>query len=269
MQSFSQFFMAVYLSLIVLLSLYGIHRYWILYLYFRYYKWAPPIPVPEFPSPAPRVTVQLPVFNERYVVERLIDAVGYRTEVERCYPDERTRDLRWQGVADVIEFADNHARRSRNATLATFLQDLTLTANDDTSNEEPGERARVMLMTLHSAKGLEFPRVYLVGLEEGLLPHLRSVAEDTVEEERRLMYVGITRARTHLTLCYTKQRTKFGRPVDSMPSRFLYEIKGTPPPADWIPAGSDAHAPKPKAKRKKTTRTEAASHNTTSGPPTR
>jgi DNA helicase-2/ATP-dependent DNA helicase PcrA len=189
-------------------------------------------------------------------VERLIEAVGYRTEVERCYPDERTRDMRWQGVADVIEFADNHARRSRNATLATFLQDLTLTANDDKSDEEPGERARVMLMTLHSAKGLEFPRVYLVGLEEGLLPHLRSIAEDTVEEERRLMYVGITRARTHLTLCYTKQRTKFGRQVDSMPSRFLYEIKGTPPPADWIPAGQ-------------TTRTEAASQHSTSPRPPR
>jgi DNA helicase-2/ATP-dependent DNA helicase PcrA len=184
-------------------------------------------------------------------VERLIEVVGYRTEVERCYPDQRTRDLRWAAVGEVIEFADSHERRSRHATLATFLQDLTLTANDDTSDAEPGERARVMLMTLHSAKGLEFPRVYLVGLEEGLLPHLRSVAEDTVEEERRLMYVGITRARTHLTLTYTKQRTKFGRQVDSMPSRFLYEIKGTPPPADWIPAGSDAHVPKAKVKRKR------------------
>ena len=178
------------------------------------------------------------------------ERIGLRAQI-----DQRTRDLRWAAVGEVIEFADNHAHRQRNATLATFLQDLTLTANDDKSDEEPGERARVMLMTLHSAKGLEFPRVYLVGLEEGLLPHLRSVAEDTVEEERRLMYVGITRARTHLTLTYTKQRTKFGRPVDSMPSRFLFEIKGTPPPATWIPAGGEARAPK--ATRKKTVKRNA------------
>src|SRR5882724_10795920 len=67
--------MAAYLFLIVLLSFYGLHRYWILYLYFRYYKWAPPVSLPEMPAARPRVTVQLPVYNERYVVERLIDTV--------------------------------------------------------------------------------------------------------------------------------------------------------------------------------------------------
>src|ERR1041384_4632665 len=67
--------MGAYLALIVLLSFYGIHRYWILYLYYRYYKWAKPIPIPAIPDPLPTVTVQLPVYNERYVVARLIDAV--------------------------------------------------------------------------------------------------------------------------------------------------------------------------------------------------
>src|SRR5664279_3278631 len=75
MQTISHLFMLVYLSLIVLLSFYGIHRYWILYLYFRYYKWARPVSVPALPEMLPMVTVQLPVYNERYVVERLIDAV--------------------------------------------------------------------------------------------------------------------------------------------------------------------------------------------------
>src|ERR1019366_4453262 len=84
MQSISHLFMLVYLSLIVLLSFYGIHRYWILYLYFRYYKWAPPVPVPALPAVLPMVTVQLPVYNERYVVERLIDAV-----CRLKYPRER------------------------------------------------------------------------------------------------------------------------------------------------------------------------------------
>jgi cellulose synthase/poly-beta-1,6-N-acetylglucosamine synthase-like glycosyltransferase len=80
----SRLFMAAYLTLIVLLSLYGIHRYWILYLYYRYYKWAKPTPVPALPDPLPIVTVQLPVFNERYVVERLVEAV-----CRMDYPKER------------------------------------------------------------------------------------------------------------------------------------------------------------------------------------
>src|SRR5262245_26504835 len=75
MQSIGQGFMGVYLFLIVLLTLYGVHRYWILFLYFRYYKWAKLAPPLELPAPLPRVTVQLPVYNERYVVERLIDSV--------------------------------------------------------------------------------------------------------------------------------------------------------------------------------------------------
>jgi len=169
-------------------------------------------------------------------VERLLEAVAYKTEIERLYPDEITRAQRWAAVTEVIELAARHQQKNSRATFTTLLQDLTLESNDDGDDAEH-KKDVVTLMTLHAAKGLEFPRVYLVGVEEGLLPHLRSVAEDTVEEERRLMYVGITRAQRYLTISYTQERVKFGKAQPSMPSRFLFEIKGSPPPEGWVPAG--------------------------------
>ena len=91
-------------------------------------------------------------------------------------------------------------------------------------NEEEAELDQVQLMTLHASKGLEFPYVFLIGMEEGLLPHQVSIDEDNVDEERRLAYVGITRAQTELTFILCKERRQFGESVRPEPSRFLLEL---------------------------------------------
>ena len=114
-----------------------------------------------------------------------------------------------------------------------------------------------MLCSLPASKGLEYPRVYLVGLEEGVLPHQRAAVEDSVEEERRLAYVGITRARRALTLSWCAERARGGQRVQRHPSRFLLEVQGKQPPEGWIPAG-DGDVTGEKARKKARSRRRRA-----------
>jgi superfamily I DNA/RNA helicase len=136
-------------------------------------------------------------------------------------------------VNEVLNVAENLQRRGATS-LRELLDRLTLAEQDDRTAEAPGER--VMLMTLHAAKGLEWPRVYLVGCEETLLPHQKSIDSDTVPEERRLMYVGITRAQRQLTMTFAATRSRYGSRSPTLPSRFLYEATGQTPPPQWRPA---------------------------------
>src|SRR5699024_2960882 len=111
-------------------------------------------------------------------------------------------------------------------TLVAFLTDLALIADiDKVDEEDPDHEEKITLMTLHAAKGLEYPVVFLIGLEENVCPHARSMMdEDEMEEERRLCYVGITRAEKQLYVTHAKMRTLFGRTNMNPMSRFLSEI---------------------------------------------
>ncbi len=173
-------------------------------------------------------------------IKKLLDVVSYREEVVRCYSDVMTRDTRWAGVMEILNFGENYTNGNENPTLAGFLDELTLSSGDDRDDTDKSIGDQVTLMTLHAAKGLEFPRVHLVAVEEGILPHKRSVEENGVEEERRLMYVGITRAQRHLTVTVTKERAQRGRKVKTMPSRFVYEMLDKDPPKGWEPVGQGA-----------------------------
>ena len=165
------------------------------------------------------------------LTKELLDEIGYEAEIDRQYKDEIGREKRKGLLAQFLDSMAAFVRRKQAAgerpSLYDFLEQMMLTDRaDETEEEEPV--AAVQLMTLHSAKGLEFPRVYLVGLEEGILPHKRSLemGEDAVSEERRLAYVGITRAMDHLTVSRAKHRTKWGKRRPTLTSRFLFEMGG-------------------------------------------
>jgi DNA helicase-2/ATP-dependent DNA helicase PcrA len=156
------------------------------------------------------------------VAERILDAVGYEEHLER--ESEQDAAARWENVMELLaamqEFAD--APEREDASVSAFLQEVSLATDiDDMEEGAP----RVTLMTLHNAKGLEFPWVFITGVEEGLFPHANSAYEaEGLEEERRLFYVGITRARERVVLVHAGARRRFGGFNLCMPSQFLDEI---------------------------------------------
>ena len=161
---------------------------------------------------------------EQTPVEELIRAVlqdtGYLTELE----NEQTpqSETRIENLRELLSVAKNFATEDMEPTLENFLSQVALVSDVDTADLSED---RVTLMTLHSAKGLEFPIVFLAGLEEGIFPHSRTLMnESEIEEERRLCYVGITRARTKLYITNARMRTIYGNTVMYPPSRFISEI---------------------------------------------
>lgn len=155
------------------------------------------------------------------LMEWLFERVGFREALRREYGDDEGDD-RWNNVMELRTVAGNYATLPRENQLATFLEEVALVSDIDTLQEE---RNAVTCITLHQAKGLEFPVVFLVGLEEGLLPHARSTDDrDALDEERRLFYVGATRAKERLYLLHAFRRAAYGRAEIATPSRFLHDI---------------------------------------------
>jgi DNA helicase-2/ATP-dependent DNA helicase PcrA len=158
------------------------------------------------------------------MLEAVLARTGYVTELQADGSIEAQGRL--ENLAELLgvarEFEETAAAEGREASVAEFLETVSLVADAD---QIPEDGSSVVLMTLHTAKGLEFPAVFLVGLEDGVFPHLRSLGEpDELEEERRLCYVGITRARERLYLSHAWSRSLFGSTQYNQPSRFLKEI---------------------------------------------
>jgi DNA helicase-2/ATP-dependent DNA helicase PcrA len=164
------------------------------------------------------------------VVRELIGEIDYKAEIDRNYKEQTDRDARWNTIEELVNAVGIYAeRKKKKATLVGFLEEVMLNAREEAEDDkDPNGRNAITLMTLHAAKGLEFPHVYMVGMEEGLLPHRRSAAADgaAIDEERRLCYVGVTRAQDRLTLTMALSRFKWGRSKPTIPSRFLFELSG-------------------------------------------
>ncbi|MFK7777614.1 MAG: UvrD-helicase domain-containing protein [Gimesia sp.] len=166
--------------------------------------------------------------NLALIMQDLIKEIDYESEIKKQYKTSEQQQSRIIVLEQFIESMKEYCQRSKDPTPIGFLEETALGDRDDL-NEKEDQLAQdaVKLMTLHSAKGLEFSRVYLVGMEEGLLPHKRSVegTDSEIAEERRIAYVGITRAQDYLTLSRATTRTKWGKKQPTLPSRFLFEMR--------------------------------------------
>ena len=171
-----------------------------------------------------RARAQSEDYTIQDLIEGIMDETGYQQDLEA--EGEVESQTRLENIEELVNKAVSYEEDSEHSTLDEFLEQVALVADIDNMDESEN---RVTLMTLHSAKGLEFPKVYLVGLEDGLFPSMMSINSDDktdMEEERRLCYVGITRAKNELVITSARQRMVNGETRYCKPSRFLEEVPG-------------------------------------------
>ena len=167
-----------------------------------------------------KARIEIAKENPGDVLKSMLDGMDYLPWLERGCKTENEKQQRGEGVADVIDQLRKHSLKGKD--LQSYLDSSALAS--DREDDDLEKKQGATLITLHASKGLEFPIVYLVGLEEGILPHKRSIVEGTRDEERRLLYVGITRARELLTMTYCAYRTKYGERTFCQSSSFIAEI---------------------------------------------
>lgn len=160
----------------------------------------------------------------------LVEKIGYREELARTSKTPGQFEMRWNNVQAVFGAVEQYEKNAEKPSLYEFLDDNSLNTDEDRRSKKDRRASGVTLMTVHSAKGLEFPFVFIAGCEEGLLPHDKSVREAIaagspgIEEERRLFYVAVTRGKRHVTFFEALSRNRFGRNVMTETSRFLKEV---------------------------------------------
>ena len=175
------------------------------------------------------------------ILRDMLDTFGYEAHVYASSDQPQQAQKKMDNVWQLLDWVKAQIQKKPESTLSDALATMLLI--DRLDNNDDTEASGVQLMTLHAAKGLEFPCVYLVGMEEGILPHRVSIETDQIEEERRLAYVGITRAKQVLTLSLARQRRSGGENQVTTPSRFLEEL-----PADHLEWHGKEHRDPTKSK---------------------
>jgi DNA helicase-2/ATP-dependent DNA helicase PcrA len=177
------------------------------------------------------------------ILEAALDRSGYLEALEA----ERTIEARGrlENLEELVGVAREYEQAAQEPSLSGFLQEISLYADLDALRDEDGG-GLVTLLTIHNAKGLEYRAVFMIGMEEMIFPHARSIEENSLEEERRLCYVGMTRAKERLTMTHAMRRNLFGRSESNLPSRFLDELpqlgveRERLRPASWSDYGTRA-----------------------------
>jgi DNA helicase-2/ATP-dependent DNA helicase PcrA len=168
-----------------------------------------------------RNRIEIAKENPADVLDALIKQIEYQPWIERACKTDNERQQRAEGIFSVVDSLRQHLAKGPKKTIQSYLDYSALASEKE---EDLEKKQGATLITLHASKGLEFPIVYLIGLEEGFLPHTRSIAEGTKDEERRLLYVGITRAQDQLTMTYCATRMKYGQETGCQPSSFIGEL---------------------------------------------
>jgi len=161
------------------------------------------------------------------LVKQLLEEIHYESWLRDQASDPKGAERRLNNVDELLEWIEQLAKKTNSdgqpRDLADIVNRITLMNLLERNNDDESDN-QVQMMTVHAAKGLEFPYVYIIGMEEELMPHRTSIEEDNLEEERRLAYVGITRAQQNLTFSYAKRRRRYGEESRCEPSRFLFEL---------------------------------------------
>ena len=157
------------------------------------------------------------------LLERVIERTGYPEHLLATLPKWEAEG-KIENLEELVGVAREYEQAADEASLLGFLQEISLYSDQDALRDRR-IGGQVTLMTLHNAKGLEYRAVYMLGMEEGIFPHSRSFEENSIEEERRLCYVGMTRAKERLTMLHATRRSLYGRSDANLPSRFLDELR--------------------------------------------
>ena len=182
------------------------------------------------------------------LLERVIERTGYPEHLLATLPKWEAEG-KIENLEELVGVAREYEESTEEPSLSAFLQEISLHSDQDSLRDS--ESGQATLMTLHNAKGLEYRVVYMLGCEEGIFPHSRSLEENSLEEERRLCYVGMTRAKEKLTMLHASRRSLYGRSEANLPSRFLDELPAEGvererlSPASWSNYGADRYGSAP------------------------